>query len=365
MSIGILVPEVLLIYPKEVIVAIQYDFSRLTEVLTESAPYHTARVCATWRLVDKGLLSVGLKIHYLDGGEKILPLIEKIGGRNHVLELNFYRRLKRDAICWVLYPVGNASCAIELLEAIEIATGVPIFGNRSVQIQVCSPGRLSHDDVALLVTAFCLMSDQLRRFHQPDLETTFSKDQNNTRGNTIALYEAAHGLFMRNFTWWGRDGNALVLQQQLPFTHERTDILTASSRRDIENINLFATLLVHAAHNGYWGELGMQFRHDMLELLEMYQLSYVLAAQWVYGDKNTTRDDGSFIEAVNDLMACALDDAYSLGEKKFDANTGVGDKLSILFEAERICRYYRTEIQHWYDQLNRRLRDGSTRFNPY
>jgi hypothetical protein len=45
----------------------------------------------------------------------------------------------------------------------------------------------------------------------------------------------------------------------LPFENGRSDLLTGSgSRLDIENINLLATLLVHAQYLGYWHQLGMQ-----------------------------------------------------------------------------------------------------------
>jgi hypothetical protein len=36
---------------------------------------------------------------------------------------------------------------------------------------------------------------------------------------------------------------------------------------DIQNINLLATLLVHAQYQGYWSQLGMQFEEEMEALL--------------------------------------------------------------------------------------------------
>ena len=49
-----------------------------------------------------------------------------------------------------------------------------------------------------------------------------------------------------------------------PFENGRSDLLTGSgSRSDIQNINLLATLLVHAQYQGYWNQLGMQFQGEM------------------------------------------------------------------------------------------------------
>jgi hypothetical protein len=63
------------------------------------------------------------------------------------------------------------------------------------------------------------------------------------------------------------------VEPQLPFKNGRSDLLTGSgSRLDIENINLLATLLVHAQYQGYWSQLGMQFQEEMEALLERHPL---------------------------------------------------------------------------------------------
>jgi hypothetical protein len=55
-----------------------------------------------------------------------------------------------------------------------------------------------------------------------------------------------------------------------------SDLLTGNgSRLDIENINLLATLLIHAEHQGYWGKLGEQFEESMQSLLDRHLLAGV------------------------------------------------------------------------------------------
>jgi hypothetical protein len=62
----------------------------------------------------------------------------------------------------------------------------------------------------------------------------------------LVLYDA-DGNFDRDFEWWKGFGTHRVIESQLPFDAGRNDLLAGSaSRLDIENINLIATLLVHA-----------------------------------------------------------------------------------------------------------------------
>ena len=62
------------------------------------------------------------------------------------------------------------------------------------------------------------------------------------------LYDA-EGDFDRNFDWWKESGKHRLVEPQLPFENGRSDLLTGSgSRLDIKNINLLATLLVHAQY---------------------------------------------------------------------------------------------------------------------
>jgi hypothetical protein len=178
----------------------------------------------------------------------------------------------------VLPPVGSPASAIHLIEGIEQFIGSPIFGNRQIQLQLCSPGRLSARASAWLGIGFYLGSDTLRRYTQADIRTTFASNFAHPRGIRLVLYDA-EGDFDRNFAWWNQHG---VLESELPFKNGRTDLLIGSgSRLDIQNINLIATLLAHSEYDGYWRLLGKQFKVEMEGLLNRHLLTGLLAAPWV------------------------------------------------------------------------------------
>src|SRR5436189_501496 len=153
--------------------------------------------------------------------------------------------------------MGGAHSAILLVECIEHFIGSALFSNRKIQIQVCSPGRLDARRSAILAIGFYLGSDTLRRYILGDLATSFANHRYYPRGRRLVLYDA-EGDFDRNFDWWKKSGSDLVVEPHLPFENGRTDLLTGSaSRLDVQNINLLATLLVHAQHQGYWHQLGL------------------------------------------------------------------------------------------------------------
>src|SRR6516164_6453477 len=90
----------------------------------------------------------------------------------------------------------------------------------------------------------------------------------------------------------------------------RSDLLTGSgSRLDIENINLLATLLVHAQYRGYWGQLGMQFQEEMEALLERHVLKGLVDAPWVRTDDPESDDDDRFFAALQELVAYAFEES--------------------------------------------------------
>jgi hypothetical protein len=64
----------------------------------------------------------------------------------------------------------------------------------------------------------------------------------------------------------------------------------SGSRLDIQNINLLATLLVHAQYQGYWNQLGMQFQEEMEALLERHVLNGLVDAPWVRTDDPESDD---------------------------------------------------------------------------
>ena len=180
-------------------------FEDLLAILHDRAPAKTDAVALQLRRVEHGLLSVGLKIHHLGKGSQFFSLVEGLGGASKVLEMNTYRHAQA-SLCLVLPPVGNARAAILLLECIERFIGCALFGNRKIQLQVCSPGRLDARRSALLAIGFYLGSDTLRRYACGDLETTVSRGRRYQRGQRLVIYDAG-GDFDRGFEWWERSGN--------------------------------------------------------------------------------------------------------------------------------------------------------------
>jgi len=243
-------------------VAYKYQMQDLFALLHTKSSVSAERLKKNYRGVERGLVSVGLKIHCLDSGRQFNELIAGLGGPLEVLEVNYYKDA-RASLCLVLPPVGSAGSAIALVECIEQFTGSPIFGNREIQLQLCSPGRLSARGSALLAIAFYLGSDTLRRYTQADLRTTFAAHFLHPRGIRLVLYDA-EGDFDRDFPWWGEHG---VLEPALPFDNGRTDLLIGSgSRLDVQNINLIATLLVSLSTGGGcgWRADGFQLRYAHL-----------------------------------------------------------------------------------------------------
>ena len=251
----------------------------------------------------------------------------------------------------MLPPVGNAGAAILLLDCIERFTGSALFGNREIQIQVCSPGRLDARRSALLAIGFYLGSDTLRRYALGDLETTVSRDMHYRRGQRLVIYDAG-GDFERGFEWWERSGNGKdrLIRPQLPFETGRSDLLTGNgSRLDIENINLIATLLVHAKHKGFWSKLGEQFEEDMQCLLDRHLLAGLVSAPWVRTGEAERGGDMKFFSAVQELVAYVFEESVRVKKKSgilFSTSHEIPARSSrgILHEMQSLLQEYRTEV---------------------
>src|SRR3974390_2203393 len=256
-----------------------YSFENLLALLHDHAPAKVDAVARHCRRVEHGQLSVGLKIHCLGDGSQFSTLVAGLGGSVKILDINRYRH-SRASLCLVLPPVGNARSAILLLECIEHFIGSALFSNPEIQIQVCSPGRLDARRSALLAIGFYLGSDTLRRYTLEDLATSFAEDHYRPRGRRLVLYDA-EGDFERNFDWWKEAARQRLVEPHLPFKNGPSDLLNGNGRRvDIQNINLLATLLVHAQYQGYWNRLGMQFQEEMEALLERHVPNGLLDAPW-------------------------------------------------------------------------------------
>jgi hypothetical protein len=285
-------------------VTYRYRLQDLFALLRPTSEW-TEEAAAHQRAVKHGLVSVGLKIHCLDDGKQFARLVRDLGGRAEVLDINLYKD-ERASMCLVLPPVGSAGEAIHLIQCIEQFIGIGLFGNRRIQLQVCSPGRLSSRASALLAISFYLGSDTLRRYTQADLRTTFSSGFAHPRGVRLVLYDA-EGDFDRDFTWWNEQG---IVEPRLPFRNGRTDLLIGSgSTLDIQNINLIATLLIHSEYAGYWRSLGDQFRLEMESLLDRHLLAGLLAAPWIRESSAQIGDDDRFFAALQELVAYAYGEA--------------------------------------------------------
>ena len=295
-------------------VSYRYSFEDLLALLHGHAPAKVDAVALHRRRVEHGHLSVGLKIHCLGDGSQFSTLVEGLGGAQKILDVNYYKH-SHASLCLVLPPVGSARSAILLLECIEHFIGSALFSNPEIQIQVCSPGRLGARRSALLAIGFYLGSDTLRRYALGDLATSFAEHQNYPRGRRLVLYDAK-GDFDRNFDWWKESGKHRLVEPQLPFENGRSDLLTGSgSRLDIQNINLLATLLVHAQYQGYWNQLGMQFQEEMEALLERHVLSGLVDAPWVRTDDPESDDDDGFFAALQELVAYAFEESVRIKKK--------------------------------------------------
>jgi hypothetical protein len=330
-----------------------YRLQDLLSLLETKAPEKAATLAANVRRVQYGLLSVGLKIHCLDRGEKFDKLIEGLGGASRILEINHFKDT-RASFCLVLPPVGSAASATQLIECIEQFIGSPIFGNRHIQLQLCSPGRLSPRASALLGIAFYLGSDTLRRYTQADLQTTFQSNYHHPRGIRLVLYDA-QGDFDKDFAWWNSGG---VPEPELPFTNGRTDLLIGSgSRLDVENINLVATLLVHSEYDGYWRGLGEEFSAEMEAVLERHILAGLLAAPWVRESWAQIGDDDKFFAALQELVAYAYGEFTRVKERRFLVfgtwrDVPARSPNGILEEVQRLLSKYRKLIERQSKLIN-------------
>jgi hypothetical protein len=342
----------------EVLVTYKYTLEDLLVLLHGRAAAKVDALALNRRRVEYGLLSVGLKLHCLGDGDQFSTLVDGLGGPERIVEINVYRH-SQASLCLVLPPVGNASSAILLLECLEHFIETTLFGNPEIQIQVCSPGRLSARRSALLAIGFYIGSDTLRRYTLGDLTTTVTHDPRYLRGKRLVIYDAK-GDFERTFDWWEGSGKRRLIRPLLPFESGRSDLLTGSgSRSDIQNINLIATLLIHAEYEGYWSQLSMQFEEEMRALLERHLLAGLVDAPWVKTDDAESADDNKFFSAIQELVAYACEEAVRIKERRrisWGWREPANPSLSILQEMQSLLQKYRNELvrqSHLLDQGGR------------
>jgi hypothetical protein len=312
---------------------------RLLSALRVRIPEKVDGLTFESRRVSHGLLSVGIKLHCLGEEDLFDALIDALGGKKRALDGNLYKR-SQAKFCLVLPPVGNARAAEVLLECIEKFTGCRIFNNSNIQLQICSPGRLNPRYAALLAIGFYLGSDTLRHYALEDFATTVSTDCYYNCGNRLALYDAGPtGEFDAAFAWWGRDSRGLSIRPSLPFLNGRTDLMLGpGSRIDIQNINLLATLLVHAQTGGYWASLGELFASDFASLLDQHMLAGLSEAPWICVSPDIKDNDHLFLSALQELTAYAFAEAARI-EKASETNS-----RGILVEMQELLGTYRAIV---------------------
>ena len=323
----------------------------LLAILHDRAPAKADAVALERRRVEHGLLSVGLKIHCLGNGSQFFSLVERLGGASKVLEINMYKH-SQASLCLVLPPVGNARAAILLLECIEHFTGSPLFGNRKIQIQVCSPGRLDARRSAFLAIGFYLGSDTLRRYALGDLETTVSRDWHATNEDNVSSSTTREEISSAASSGGREPVTARIVLSgaNCPSKTVASDLLTGNgSRLDIENINLLATLLVHAEHQGYWSKLGEQFEEDMQSLLDRHLLAGLVNAPWVRTGDAESAGDMKFFSALQELVAYVFEESVRVKKKSgilFSRWHEIPARSSrgILHEMQSLLKKYRTEV---------------------
>ncbi len=326
------------------------SIDRLLQTLHARAPAKVDALALEKRRVRHGLLSVGLKLHCLGDEHLFSPLIDILGGQRRVFDRNVYKRSPA-RFCLVLPPVGSARAAILLLECIEQYTRCKMFNNPNIQLQVCSPGRLTSRNAALHAIGFYLSSDTLRQYALDDFATTVSADHYH-RGRRIVIYDAGFsGEFDGAFAWWARQNGRLTIRGSLPFLNARTDVMVGpGSKLDIHNINLLATLLVHAQSpgDGYWSSLGERFANELVSLLDRHLLAGLIEAPWI-GIPDTdvnTANDHLFLSALQELTAYGAAEATRLKQtsesvltrfsslQESDARSGILDEMQ-----ELLARY--------------------------
>jgi hypothetical protein len=228
-----------------------------------------------------------------------------------------------------------------------------MFNNPNIQLQVCSPGRLNLRNAALHAIGFYLSSDTLRQYALEDFATTVS-DAHYHRGKRIVIYDAGPtGDFDGAFAWWARNADGLNIRPTLPFLNSRTDILVGpGSKADIHNINLLATLLVHAQcvdGDGYWSSLGASFVGDLLSLLDRHLLAGLVEAPWICSSEmEGTAKDHLFLSALQELTAYAAAEATRIDQRNHRArHSSVQGKEvpdGILSEMQVLVASYRAHV---------------------
>ncbi len=292
------------------------------------------------RLLISGLMPVGLKIHCLnvESAEKLSFL--KLGAFTAHVPVDGGN--SAGCVCYNLPPFGSVATLAWVLEAVEKRADVRILDNpHNYQLQVCSPGELNGPHAAMLGVCFILGSDRLRRLTPEHFNTS------GRTGNRPVIYGA--GVLNRAYTWWQRGADGFLrVDDVLPEeVQNRTDVLSCLTVKDIENVNLVATLLAHRQFGGYWRDLGNAFATDLEQLFENHLLSGVLEVQWIKTTSHWLAEpEGpaeAFALALTDLVNYAFDDAARI-RRALEADDKAETKRGILVEVDALLTTYRRRL---------------------
>lgn len=319
----------------------------LFNALERASPQEVAWLRANHRFTRHGMLSVGIKLHVLPSArEDFVELARALKGTPKPRTLgegNVYKAADAH-VCVVLPPVGSADAALRLVDAIAAFIGSKIWGSTEIQVQVCSPGRLSVARTAILGAVAYLGSNGLKSYglSVSDLRTTVEHDERYMRTPRLVLYDGYNvgGGYDPNYGYWDRSHVRLPhILPRLPFERGRSDVLAGCAfRNDIENVNLAATLLVHAQYGGYWADIGRAFEQDVAELFARHDLSTVLEAPWVSTGPGESMDATRlFAEALTELVSYAFSERDRILAHP-DSEPG------ILFEMQDLLRGYRSSL---------------------
>jgi hypothetical protein len=126
------------------------------------------------------------------------------------------------------------------------------------------------------------------------------------------------------------------------------------SKVDIHNINLLATLLVHAQSSdgdGYWCSLGELFASDLVSLLDRHLLAGLIEAPWICISERdgNTDSDHLLLSALQELTAYAAAEATRLEQARESLparflSLQEMDARSILDEMQELLATYRAIV---------------------
>lgn len=275
--------------------------------------------------IHHGLMPIGLKIHAVH---------RKVPGLEFLAQGAFSAH--NAGMCFNLPPVGNMRSVAHLFDVIRKRSGVSFLDNMDYQIQVCTQGELRNANAAILGVCFYLGSDRVRRYRRENFTTTASY----STGDRLIIY-GAQGV-EKSFKWWSGARGAPIVGPMPSTVSNRTDVLTAMSLRDIDTVNLVASLLIHLQFGGYWCDLGQQLVDDVRQLLSEHQLLGVLDVEWTR-KWSVNNNDEEFLNALGELTSYVFEEVERINRAVHMGDQSAA-RTGILYEMKEILAKYRAIV---------------------